>query len=144
MQEYVCESSQATLFVSLTPVATHAGPPLAPFAINSRERYQSVRMGWETPWSSDLAPVTSYAVRLLESDADGGAVLQTDMVVADGNGDREKTFDNLMHNTDYKAQVAAVNSAGQGPWSNEVTFTTPFPNRTCLSIGIFTFYLLLW
>ena len=58
--------------------------------------------------------------------------------------DRVKTFDNLMHNTDYKAWVEAVNSVGQGPWSNEVTFRTPFPDRTCLSVGIFTFYLLLW
>ena len=98
-------------------------------------------MGWETPWSSDLAPVTSYEVQLLQSD---GTLLKTVMVVTDGNGDREKTFDNLMHNTDYKAQVAAVNSAGQGPWSNEVMFKTSIPNRMCLSVSIFTFYLLLW
>ena len=98
-------------------------------------------MGWEKPWSSDLAPVTSYVVRLLDSD---GTLKDNDTVDGEADGDREKTFDNLDHNTDYKAQVAAVNSVGQGPWSNEVTFTTLFPNRTCLSIGIFTFYLLLW
>ena len=66
------------------------------------------------------------------------------MVDAESNEDREKTFDNLMHNTNYKAQVAAVNSVGQGPWSDEIIFRTPFPDRKCLSVCIFTFYLLLW
>ena len=126
--------------MSLTLTATHAGKPLAPFAINSRERHKSVRVAWTRPWSSDLAPVESYVVELLQSD---GSVLETDMVDDDLTTDREKTFDNLIHNTNYKARVAAVNSVGQGPWSNEVTFTTPFPDRTCLSVSIFTFYLLL-
>ena len=130
--------------MSLTLTATHAGKPLAPFAVNSRQRHKSVRVAWTRPWSSDLAPVESYVVELLESD---GSLLETDTVDDDSTTDiptdREKTFDNLIHNTKYKARVAAVNSVGQGPWSNEVTFTTPFPDRTCLSVSIFTFYLLL-
>ena len=97
-------------------------------------------MGWERPWSSDLAPVTSYVVELLQSD---GSLLETDTVDDGSTTDREKTFDNLIYNTLYKARVAAVNSVGQGPWSNEVMFKTPFPDRTCLSVSIFTFYLLL-
>ena len=88
-------------------------------------------MGWEKPWSSDLAPVTSYLVQLLDSD---GTVLEIDTVGVGSTTEREKTFDNLIDNTDYKARVAAVNSVGQGPWSNEVTFKTPFPDCTCLSV----------
>ena len=98
-------------------------------------------MGWTRPWSSDLALVTSYVVQLLQSN---GTVQETDTVDVGSTTDREKTFDNLIYNTLYKARVAAVNSVGQGPWSNEVTFRTPFPDRMSLSVCIFTFYLLLW
>ena len=109
--------------------------------ISHAERYKSVRLGWEKPWSSDLAPVTSYVVQLLQSD---GTVLETDTVDAGSTVDRENTFDNLIHDTEYKAQVAAVNSVGQGPWSDEKTIKTPFPERTFLSVCIFRFHLLLW
>ena len=95
------------------------------------------------PWtrSSDLAPVTSYQVQLLQSD--GTTVQETDTVNVGSTIDREKTFDNLNYNTAYRARVAAVNIVGQGPWSNEVTFKTPFLDRMCFSVCIFRLHLLL-
>ena len=91
-------------------------------------------MGWTRPWSSDLAPVTSYVVQLLQSD--GTTVLETDTVNVGSTIDREKTFDNLISETNYNARVAALNSVGQSSWSNLVAFTTPRPNRMCFSIFI--------
>ena len=87
-------------------------------------------MGWTRPWSSDLAPVTSYVVQLLQ----GTTVQETDTVNVGSTIDREKTFDNLISETKYNARVAAMNSVGQGSWSNLVAFTTPRPDRTCFSI----------
>ena len=94
-------------------------------------------MGWTRPWSSDLAPVRSYVVQLLQ----GTTVQETDTVNVGSTIDREKTFDNLISETGYLARVAAVNSVGQGSWSDLVSFTTPRPDRMCFSI--FTFCLLL-
>ena len=98
-------------------------------------------MGWTKPWSSDLALVTSYVVQLLLSD--GTTVQETDTVDVGSTIDREKTFDNLKPETMYIARVAAVNKVDQGPWSNLVAFTTPRPDRTCISIFIFRLCLLL-
>ena len=86
-------------------------------------------MAWTKPWSSDLAPVTSYVVQLF--DGDGTTVLETDTVDVGSTIDREKTFDNLISETDYLARVAAVNSVGQSPWSYLVAFTTPRPDCMC-------------
>ena len=84
-------------------------------------------MGWTKPWSTALAPVIEYKAELLQ--ADGTTTLQQAIVPLGSTEDRVKTFDNLIHNTNYNARVAAVNSVGQGPWSPLVSFTTPFPNR---------------
>ena len=98
-------------------------------------------MSWTKPWSSDLAPVNSYVVQLLQ----GTTVQETDTVDVGmtTTTDREKTFDNLISEREYNARVAAVNSVGQGPWSNIVAFTTLSPKGMCLSIHIFRLCLLL-
>ena len=98
-------------------------------------------MGWTRPWSTDLAPVTSYVAQLFESD--GTTERETDTVNVGSTIDREKTFDNLDSETMYNARVAAVNEVGQGPWSNMVAFTTLRPEGMCLSIPIFRLCLLL-
>ena len=98
-------------------------------------------MSWTKPWSSDLAPVKSYVVQLLQ----GTTVQETDTVDVGmtTTTDREKTFNNLISEREYNARVAAVNKVGQGPWSNIVAFTTLSPEGMCLSIHIFRLCLLL-
>lgn len=110
----------------------HAGPPLAPYAIEYGKRYRSVRVGWTRPWSTPLAPVTSYEVKLLS--ANGTTIIERATVPVGSTTYREKTFDNLIYNAAYSARVAAVNSIGQGPWSPLVSFIAPFPNRMCIRI----------
>ena len=88
-------------------------------------------MGWTKPWSTALAPVTSYKAELLLADATTRVELAT--VPVGSTEDRVRTFDNLIYNTNYHARVAAVNSVGQGPWSPLVSFNTPFPDRMCFS-----------
>ena len=66
---YVCQINFVGGTVVSDPAAlTVYGPPLAPNVLSHGARYKSVRLGWERPWSSDLAPVTSYVVQLLQSD----------------------------------------------------------------------------
>ena len=105
----------------------HVGPPLAPAVLVLRTGYRSVRVGWTRPWSTALAPVTSYKAELLQ--ADGTTRIELATVPVGSTEDRVKTFDYLFYSTAYNARVAAVNSVGQGPWSTLIPFTTTFPDR---------------
>ena len=105
---------------------TQTGKPLPPIAIESGKRYSSVRVAWTKPWSSAFLPITKYEVELLQSN---GAIKEQATVPVGSTDNREKTFDNLMQETDYSARVAAVNDAGQSDWSTPVQFTTPPPDR---------------
>lgn len=128
----LCLSCVHSSLIAIHYSLIHAGPPLAPYAIEYGKRYRSVRVGWTRPWSTALAPVTSYEVELLQ--ANGSTLIDRATVPVGSTIDREKTFDNLIYNTAYSARVAAVNSIGQGPWSPLVSFIASFSDRMCIRI----------
>src|SRR5205807_407267 len=112
---------------SATPTAP-ATPPSAPQGLGATAGDATVTLTWSAPSSNGGSPITNY--RIYRGTASGGETLKT-------------TIGNVLTYTDttvtngvtYYYQVSAVNSAGEGPRSNEAS-ATPSPPPPPPDFGI--------
>src|SRR5215212_1758558 len=98
-------------------------PPGAPALNTPTSGNASVGLTWSAPASNGGAPITNYAVYRSTTAGNeaflantGGALTYTDTTVSNGST--------------YYYKVAAINSAGTGPSSNEVSATPSAPPPT--------------
>jgi hypothetical protein len=88
----------------------------------------SVLFDWTAPASTNGAPITGYKVaRALDPNFTVGYTESTLGNVT------ERLYDDLAPSTTYYFRVAAINSAGQGPWTDAVSLTTV--SGVYLSVG---------
>ena len=83
---------------------------------------------WTEPSDNGGGTITAYDVRYIETSAD--EMVDSNWTVRDNawrSGDLEYTIRNLTNATEYDVQVRAVNSAGDGEWSDTET-GTPLPD----------------
>lgn len=109
----------ASTEVSATPQGTVVvTPPGAPTGLAATTPAGLIHLAWNAPANTGGAPVTSYRVYR------GPAPGQEDLVTPIGTA-TTTSFDDaaVTAGTGYSYVVAAVNSAGQGPASSEVTAT---------------------
>ena len=86
------------------------GAPGAPRGIETTE--ESITIDWTRPRNDGGSPITGYVIerRLLGEDK---WIKATQAIVQDLN----YRVGGLIENRDYEFRVAALNAAGQGPWS---------------------------
>lgn len=93
--------------------------PGAPTALVVTEGDSEVAVSWSAPDNDGGAPITAYRVR-----ADNG---RTTPLVADVEDGLSTTLTGLTPGETYTVQVAAVNEAGRGAWSEPSSVTLPAP-----------------
>ena len=108
-------------FSSVARGATNAGRPSQPLALRARaDGPRSITIGWTAPANDNGAAVTGYSIRA-RSRHDNNWIT----IVRNTNSTATTyTNRNLQPNTNYRYQVAAINSVGAGPWSLEAGTTT--------------------
>jgi len=105
----VGESARSDL-TYVTPATT----PGAPVNVTTQRRDGSVFVAWDAPESDGGDPLDSYRVRVWSGDNEISEIaVHDEFVVASG----------LTNGTNYRFEIAAVNSVGQGPWSSSVDAT---------------------
>lgn len=102
-----------------TTTAYAPGPPSEPLNLQATAYSEYVYLDWDPPASDGGSQVTDYAI---EYSGDGGAtwVAYQDGVSTVTNA----TVTGLDPGASYLMRVAALNAAGQGPWSSPVSVTT--------------------
>ena len=108
-------------YASVARGTTNAGRPSQPLALRARaDGPRSITLSWNAPASDNGAAVTGYRVRA-RSPHDNNWIT----IVSNTNSTATTyTHRNLQPNTNYRYQVAAINSVGAGPWSLEARTTT--------------------
>jgi titin len=101
---------------------TVEAPPSAPSApvLNDPFEMGGLLLDWELPSYEGTAPITDYVIQY--------ALYGTSswITVSDGTSTRSDVWIwNLMEAEMYQFRVAAVNSVGQSPWSNTVSYFMP-------------------
>jgi cytoskeletal protein RodZ len=110
-------SGGTTGTTSTTGPGTGGGKPGAPRAVKVKSKTSSsFTITWEGPIVK--AKVSSYVVEITHQ---GKHVASG---TRDGSSDHQLTVGGLKGGTSYGVRVAAVNSAGQGPWSSVIYGTT--------------------
>ena len=97
---------------------------------------QALTVGWVTPQVTGGSAITSYDVRHILSDAADKAA--ANWTVESGawtsdSGDLEYTITGLEGGAGYDVGVRAINSVGDGSWSDTVTGTTSLSDDATLS-----------
>ena len=101
--------------------ATNAGRPSQPLGLRARaDGPRSITLSWTAPASDNGARVTGYRVRA-RGPNDGNWIT---IVSNTGSTATTYTHRNLRPNTNYRYQVAAINSVGAGAWSLEARTST--------------------
>src|SRR2546421_362491 len=104
---------------SATPTAP-AGPPTAPQGLGASPGDATVTLTWSGPSSNGGSPITNY--RIYRGTPSNGETLKTTMGNVLTYSDATVT-----NGVTYYYQVSAVNSAGEGPRSNEASATPSAP-----------------
>ena len=102
--------------------------PPAPSITNVTRGDRSLAVVWNAPLVTGGEPITAYDVRYIETSAD--ETVESNWTVRDNawrSGDLQYVITNLTNTTEYGVQVRAVNSAGDGAWSDTET-GTPLPD----------------
>ncbi len=115
-------SAQVAVVAGLTTSAPPPplAPPSAPFALMVGVASAQVSLSWTAPTATGGSPVTGYNV--YESTAPGAAGTKVASVTATGY-----TATGLTNGTTYYFEVTAVNVAGEGPASAQVSATPVAP-----------------
>lgn len=124
-------SSQPSTEVSATPqAAVVVTPPGAPTDLSATTSPGSVALTWSAPTSTGGEAVSSY--RIYRGTTPGGEDLGTPLGSSSTTAFDDTT---VTPGTTYSYVVTAVNSAGEGPLSSEVTATasTTTPGQPTLS-----------
>ena len=87
---------------------------------------RSLSLSWSAPSSDGGSTIAAYDLRHIETSADDTVDANWTVVqdVWTGSGALSYELTGLTAGTQYDAQVRAVNSAGDGPWSATVTGAT--------------------
>jgi subtilisin-like proprotein convertase family protein len=93
-------------------------PPGSPTALTATASDSEVTLNWTAPANIGGSPVTSY--NIYQGTSSGGETL----LHSTGTTSTTFTSTGLTNGTTYYFKVTAVNSVGEGPFSNEV-FATP-------------------
>jgi titin len=103
-----------------TPQAT---APTAPLGLTASAGNNLVSLSWSVPASTGGSPITSYNVyRSTSPGGEGSTALATGVTTA------SYTDNAVTNGTTYYYKVAAVNSAGTSPQSNEASATPKVPS----------------
>jgi uncharacterized repeat protein (TIGR01451 family) len=98
-----------------TPVTGRpAAPPGPPRNLTAAPRNQAARLTWTRPANNGGAPITSYRARCRSGAAPNRAANTTTTAI---------TIGGLRNGITYRCQVRAINAAGAGPWTTNVTVT---------------------
>ena len=103
-------------------------PPLAPSITNISRGDRTLAVVWTAPTDTGGGSITAYDVRHIETSED--ETMESNWTVGDNawtSGDLRYVISNLANATEYDVQVRAVNSAGDGEWSDTET-GTPLPD----------------
>jgi Protein of unknown function (DUF4038)/Fibronectin type III domain/Putative collagen-binding domain of a collagenase len=105
-------TTEAPATTTTEPPITTTVPPTEPRSLRPAAGNRAVWLAWLAPLSTGGAPITDYVVEL---SVDDGLTWST---VSDGVSTRGLVrIGGLTNGVRYSFHVAAVNSAGQGPWS---------------------------
>ena len=102
---------------TLIPVVT---VPSAPQHLNADQGDEYVDLSWNPPSKDGGSPITEYKVYR-------GTAPQGESFLAEVGNAVIYTDSHVTNDQTYYYQVSAVNVAGEGPLSNEVSVTTPTP-----------------
>ena len=103
-------------------------PPPAPAIPSVTRGDRTLAVVWTAPSDNGGGVITVYDVRYIETSED--ETVESNWTVRDNawrSGDLRYTITNLTNATEYDVQVRAVNSAGDGEWSDTET-GTPLPD----------------
>ena len=103
-------------------------PPPAPAITSVTRGDRTLAVVWMAPSDNGGGVITAYDVRYIETSED--ETVESNWTVRDNawrSGDLRYTITNLTNATEYDVQVRAVNSAGDGEWSDPET-GTPLPD----------------
>ena len=102
--------------------------PLAPAITNITRGDRTLAVVWTAPSDTGGGVITAYDVRYIETSEDEN--VESNWTVRDNawrSGDLRYVVSNLTNATEYDVQARAVNSAGDGEWSDTET-GTPLPD----------------
>ena len=102
--------------------------PSAPTITNITRGDRTLAVVWTAPSDTGGGTITAYDVRFIETSAD--ETVESNWTIRDNawrSGDLRYVIRNLTNGTQYDVQVRAVNSAGDGEWSDTET-GTPLPD----------------
>ena len=102
--------------------------PGVPSITNVTRGNRTLAVAWTAPLDNGGGAITAYDVRYIETSAD--ETVESNWTVRDNawrSGDLTYVISNLTNGTEYDVQVRAVNSAGDGDWSDTET-GTPLPD----------------
>ena len=103
-------------------------PPSAPAITSVTRGDRTLAVVWTASSDNGGGVITAYDVRYIETSED--ETVESNWTVRDNawrRGDLRYTITNLTNATEYDVQVRAVNSAGDGEWSDTET-GTPLPD----------------
>ena len=102
--------------------------PAAPAITSISRGDRTLAVVWTAPADTGGGVITAYDVRYIETSED--ETVESNWTVRDNawrSGDLRYVISNLTNTTEYDVQVRAVNSAGDGAWSDTET-GTPLPD----------------
>ena len=102
--------------------------PGVPSITNVTRGNRTLAVAWTAPLDNGGGAITAYDVRYIETSAD--ETIESNWTVRDNawrSGDLTYVISNLTNGTEYDVQVRAVNSAGDGDWSDTES-GTPLPD----------------
>ena len=108
--------------------------PSAPSISSVTRGDRSLGVVWTAPTNTGGGVITAYDVRYIETSED--ETMESNWTVRDNawtSGDLGYVISNLTNSTEYDVQVRAVNSAGDGAWSDTET-GTPLPDDIAITL----------
>ena len=108
--------------------------PWTPSITNVTRGDRTLAVVWSAPLVTGGPPITAYDVRYIETTAD--ETMESNWTVRDNawrSGDLRYVITSLTNATEYDVQMRAVNSVGDGEWSDTET-GTPLPGDIPLTL----------
>ena len=110
-------------------------PPSAPAITSVTRGDRTLAVVWTAPTDNGGGGITAYDVRYIETSED--ETVESNWTVRDNawrSGDIRYVISSLTNATEYDVQVRAVNSAGDGEWSDTET-GTPLPDDIPITLN---------
>ena len=108
--------------------------PSAPYIASITRGDRTLAVVWTAPTNTGGGVITAYDVRYIETSED--ETVESNWTVRDNawrSGDLRYVISNLTNATEYDVQVRAVNSTGDGAWSDTET-GTPLPDDIAITL----------